>query len=146
MVRALEAQGLSTDEAVAKVTDLISTGSTPPIATPLDSTDTLIKFVPQGAGFNPDSAFWSTQEQASFYMKNPSQIPNDFGLPLQSNASAYDVYARNPIDGAVVFQSDVAPTQQGTFIQSGGAGQSLMLNGNYFTPPYKIGTVYLPGH
>ncbi|RDI99307.1 hypothetical protein DVT68_00110 [Dyella solisilvae] len=146
MVRALEAQGLSTDEAVAKAMDLISTGSTPPIATPLDSTDTLIKFVPQGAGFNPDSAFWATREQASFYLQNPSRIPNDFGLPLQSNASAYDVYARNPIDGAVVFQSDVAPTQQGGWIQSGGAGQSLMLDGKYFTPPYKIGTVYLQGH
>lgn len=144
MVRAFEAQGWSTDEAIFKAQDLIRTGNSLPVATPLDSTDTLFKLVPTGRGFNLDSSFWMMGDQLSIYSQAPSKIPDAFGLPLQSNAGAYDIYAIKPIDGAVVFQNTVAPTTQGAWIQSGGATQSLMIDRWSFTPPVKVGTIHLP--
>lgn len=145
LVRAFEAQGFGTDEAVRQASRLIGTGSTLPVATPLDTTDVLFKFVPKGAGVSPNTAFFTTGEQAAFYSANPEMIGDAFGLPLQSQAGEYDLYMVRPNGGAVVYESTVAPTVQGTWQQDGQAIQRLIIDRNQFTPPVKVDTVQVPG-
>ena len=65
------------------------------------------------------------------------------GIPLQSHGVKFDVFEIKPKGDAVVFESTVAPTQQGAYRQSGGAVQTLVPNRNQFTDALKIETISL---
>lgn len=116
-------------------------GSTLPVATPIDSTDRLIKLVPQGRPSPNSSAYWLRESEYQNLVENPGGFRERLGLPTWSHADNYDVYVTRPAgSGARVFESVIAPTRQGNYLQSGGFNQVIVPNMQLFTPPAKIGS------
>jgi hypothetical protein len=56
--------------------------------------------------------------------------------------NSFYVYQITPRQGAVVFESTIAPTTvNGVPNTTGGAKQSIVVDRTQFTPPVKIGTI-----
>jgi hypothetical protein len=68
------------------------------------------------------------------------QIANRFGLPLESQqAPRFDVMEIQATRPGTAFVSDVAPTTQNGWSQTGGASQTLVPDRSGFTPPVRTG-------
>jgi hypothetical protein len=142
MVRELEKSGLSTQAAIDTAESFIRSGSTPPIATPLDITDKLVKVVPAGGRPSASTGYWMRESELVVLRQDPANLANKLGLPPGMQAAQFDVYQITPRQGAVVFESTIAPTTvngiQNTF---GGARQAIVLDRNQFTLPAKVGSI-----
>jgi hypothetical protein len=142
MVRELEKSGLSQEEAIAKTKDFIASGSTPPVARPVDITDNLVKVVPAGSAPSTGTGYWMTQSEFNALKADPASMVSKLGLPPYMHADAFDVFQITPRPGALVFESTIAPTTvNGVASTTGGARQTIVVDRNQFTPPVKIGSV-----
>lgn len=142
MVRELEKSGLDHDEAVRAARAFIGSGSTPPIATPLDVTDRLVKVVPAGGQPSAGTGYWMRESEFANLQKEPATIANRLGLPPGMQVDQFDVYQITPRQGALAFESRVAPTTvNGIPNATGGATQTIVVNRSQFTLPVKIGTI-----
>lgn len=114
----------------------------------------LIKLVPKNASGSDDisgySSFFITRQQYNNLTgMSSAQVANYLGLPAEQGVRGaqfgFDVYAMQPLPGQtpIVFSSEVAPVQQGTYSASGGAGQILVPNRTVWTNPNanKIGSI-----
>jgi LysM repeat protein len=143
LINALEQAGFDRQAAIGRAQDLLTTGSTVPIATPIDQTDRLFKVVPQGARAPTGSPFYLSESQYRSLLADPANAPGRLGLPASQYANSYDIYVTRPADsGTVVFESTIAPTRQGSYLQPGGLRQTLVINPAQFTPPALIGTFH----
>ena len=142
MIRALEQAGLSTKDALSKAKDFISTGSTLPIATPIDITDKLVKVVPAGGSPSLTTGYWMTESEFNVLKANPAMMADKLGLPPGMQVNQFDVFQIKPLQNAVVYQSKVAPTTVNSVANtSGGATQTIVLDRNLFTTPVKTGSI-----
>ena len=142
MVRELEKSGVSTEDAKRIAQGYISSGSTPPVATPLDITDKLVKVVPSGGAPGANSGYWMTESQLKNLQQNPAELSNKLGLPPNMQVSSYDIFEIKPRQGALAFESTIAPTTvNGVPDTVGGAKQMIVVDRNQFTPPVKTGSI-----
>ena len=142
MVRELERGGLSPDKAIERAKEFISSGATPPVATPLDITDKLVKVVPTGGQPSLGTGYWMRESELPILQKDPASMSNKLGLPPGMQVESFDVFQITPRQGAVVFESTIAPTTVGGIRNTdGGAKQSIVVDRNQFTPPVKIGSI-----
>jgi hypothetical protein len=140
MVRELEKSGLSTEAAKSLAEGYIKSGSTPPVATPLDIIDKLVKIVP--AGDKPSSATGYWMRKSELHKHDPATLADKFGLPPRQQVNNFDLFQIAPTQGAVVFESKVAATTvDGIKNTNGGAKQSIVVDRTKFTPPVKIGSI-----
>ena len=142
MVNALQRKGLSVDEAIREARSFINSGSTAPIATPLDVTDKLVKVVPAGGAPSANTGYWMKQSQLEALVAEPSSLASKLGLPPGMQVEKFDVFQITPKQGAVVYESKIAPTMvDGVANTTGGAIQDIVVDRSHFTLPIKIGTV-----
>jgi hypothetical protein len=145
MVQQLQQTGLSQQEAIDAAATYIQTGKTLPIATPIDITDKLVKVVPAGGAPSSTTGFWARESELASLKSDAANLPNKLGLPPGMQVSNYDVYQITPHNGAVVFESKIAPTVvDGVPNTTGGANQSIVVDRNQFTLPVKIDTITVP--
>lgn len=142
MVRELEKTGLTHKEAVDQARGFISAGSTPPVAKPLDATDSLVKVVPSGGAPSSSTGYWMSKSEFETLSKDPVAMSSKLGLPPKQQVESFDVFEIKPRQGALVFESAVAPTTvNGKPDMSGGAKQTIVVDRNQFTPPVKTGSI-----
>ena len=144
MVNALQRKGLSMDEAIREARSFINSGSTMPIATPLDVTDNLVKVVPAGGAPSATTGYWMKQSQLKALMAEPSSLASKLGLPPGMQVEKFDVFQITPKQGAVVYESKIAPTTvNGVANTTGDAIQDIVVDRSMFSLPIKTGTVVL---
>ena len=144
MVNALQRKGLSMDEAIREARSFINSGSTMPIATPLDVTDNLVKVVPAGGAPSATTGYWMKQSQLKALMAEPSSLASKLGLPPGMQVDKFDVFQITPKQGAVVYESKIAPTTvNGVANTTGDAIQDIVVDRSMFSLPIKTGTVVL---
>lgn len=142
MVRELEKSGLSSDKAIERAQEFISSGITAPMARPIDVTDKLVKVVPTGGSPSANTGYWMTENELIELQQNPASMANKLGLPPGMHVDSFDVFQITPKSGAVVFESTIAPTTvNGAVSTTGGAKQTIVVDRNQFTPPVKVGAV-----
>ncbi len=133
--------GLSSDKAEIYAKSLIESGSTVPVQKTIN--DPIYKVVSVGGEPSPLTPYWVSGEELANLKVDPVNALGKLGIPLQSHGVKFDVFEIKPKGDAVVFESTVAPTQQGAYRQSGGAVQTLVPNRNQFTDALKIETISL---
>ena len=74
--------------------------------------------------------------------QDSASLSSKLGLPPNMQVDSYDVYQIVPHNGAVVFESKIAPTAvDGIPNTTGGVNQTIVVDRNQFTPPVKIDTI-----
>jgi hypothetical protein len=142
MVRELERNGLSEDEAIYVAREFIATGATLPVARPIDVTDKLVKIVPGNGAPTSNTGYWMTMSEFNSLRADPANMANKLGLPSWQHADNYSIYQITPRPGALVYESKVASTiENGKPVTSGGATQTIVVNRDQFTLPVKVGTL-----
>ena len=141
MVKNLERQGYSQQEALDKTRELMKSGSTYPLANPLDKGDTLYKVMPEGQMPGDKSAFWATRKDiASLRGLDRDGIANRLGVPLESQQAArYDIVEITAQRPTIVHHSQIAPTTQNGWSQTAGGSQTLVTDRGSFTAPVVVG-------
>jgi hypothetical protein len=145
LAKEYEDLGLSQQDATIKARELMETGSTPPLANPVEAGDRFYKLVPEGNMPGPKSEYWVTREQLqSLEGLDRDQIASRLGLPLEQQKSArFDVVEIKAMRPSTTFVSKIAPTTQNGWSRTGGGIQSLITDRTAFTPPVSTG-VKLP--
>jgi hypothetical protein len=144
MVNALQGKGLSMDEAIREARSLINSGATVPVAMPLDVTDRLVKVVPSGGAPSASTGYWMRESQLEALKTDPGSIASKLGLPPGMQVNSFDVFQITPKQGAVIYESKIAPTTvNGLPNTTGGASQTLVLDRSQFTVPVKTGTILI---
>jgi filamentous hemagglutinin len=142
MVNQLVSEGLPPVKAIERANEFITSGSTLPIATALDVTDKLVKVVPAGGQPSTTTGYWMRESELATLQSDPASIASKLGLPPGMQVDAFDVFQITPRQGAVVFESTIAPTTvNGVPNTTGGATQTIVVDRNQFTPPVKTGTI-----
>jgi hypothetical protein len=127
---------------IVRAEEFVASGSTPPVARPIDITDNLVKVVPAGGTPSSGTGYWMTQSEFNALKADPASMANKLGLPPGMHADAFDVFQITPRPGALVFESTIAPTTvNGVPSTTGGARQTIVVDRNQFTPPVKVGSV-----
>lgn len=67
--RELEKGGMSQDKAIERAKEFISSGVTPPVATPLDITDKLVKVVPAGGQPSSGTGYWMRESELASHQR-----------------------------------------------------------------------------
>lgn len=142
MVAEFEKQGLGRPQAVRAAKGLMRTGSSMPLANPLDIGDKFYKLIPEGGAVGENSAFWATREQvASLRGMSYDQIADRLGMPLASQSGAvFQVVEITAFRPGTTFTSVIAATSEvgsnGVIWSQGGKGlQTLITDRNIFTAP-----------
>ncbi len=144
MVNALQSKGLSMDEAIREARSFINSGATMPVATPLDVTDKLVKVVPSGGAPSTTTGYWMKESQLEALKADPASLANKLGLPPGMQVNSFDVFQITPKQGAVVYESKIAPTTvNGIPNTTGGATQNIVVDRSQFTLPIKTGTIVI---
>ena len=142
MVQQLQETGLSQQEAIDVAASYIHTGSTLPVATPIDITDKLVKVVPAGGAPSSTTGYWIRESELTVLKQDTASLSSKLGLPPGMQVENYDVYQIVPHDGAVVFESKIAPTTvDGIPNTTGGVNQTIVVDRNQFTLPVKIDSI-----
>ena len=141
---------MSERRAINEARELIKTGSSMPMANPIEVGDKLFKVVPEGASVGPNSAFWGTETQVSTLNGlTYNQIAERLGLPLASQQGAkFQVMEITAVRNGTSFTSVIAPTTEVgandmIWSQGGGGLQTLLTDRSIFTQP-KLTTVKFP--
>jgi len=136
-------QGYSDADAVKKASYLMETGSTPPLANPVEPGDAFYKVVPKGGMPGPKSEFWATKDQIDALQgMDADQIGSHLGLPLESQqAGSYSVVKIQAVRPTTSFTSRIAATSQNGWDQDGGGIQTLLIDrgDGGFTSPVETG-------
>lgn len=142
MVRQFEEQGMSERRAIQEARELIKTGSSMPMANPIEVGDKLFKVIPEGAAVGPNSAFWATESQlGTLNGMTYNQIAERLGLPLASQQGAkFQVMEIAAFRNGTSFTSVIAPTTEAgangmIWSQGGGGLQTLLTDRSIFTQP-----------
>jgi Hemagglutinin repeat len=130
----------------------IESGSNLPTLKQVGPNDPFVKLVPVGGEAGKSSFYVSKAQYDLFVSKgmDAAQIADALGLPAQSFASGgavgFQAYVIQPKPGqlATVYQSTVAPVQQGGYTGQGGATQYIVPELGKFTDPKPIGAVVSP--
>lgn len=133
--------GLPLSQAEMYAKGLIESGSTVPVKKVIN--EPLFKIVSSGTTPSDMTPYWFTKGELENLKRDPIDALNKLGIPLQSHAVKFDVYEIKPKGIATVFESKIAPTQQGSFKQSGGATQTLVTNRSQFTDAKKTESIAL---
>jgi len=141
MVSQYEKQGFTRDEAILKTRQLMESGSTRPLANPVEIGNKFYKLVPKNSMPGPNSEFWmSKAEMESLRGLNADQIGDCLGLPLESQqAGEFDVVQITAIHPSMSYTSRIAPTSQNGWTQSGGKVQTLLTDRSSFNAPSRTG-------
>lgn len=83
-----------------------------------------------------------TTSELAALQRDPASMANKLGLPPGMQVDKFDVYQITPRQGAVVYESTIAPTTvDGKPNTTGGATQTIVVDRTQFTPPVKIGNI-----
>jgi hypothetical protein len=141
-VKQFEEQGMSERTAIKEARELIKTGSSMPVANPIEVGDKLFKIIPEGASVGPNSAFWATEtELGKLKGLTYNQIAERLGLPLTSQQGAkFQVMEIAAFRNGTSFTSVIAPTTEigangMLWSQRGGGLQTLLTDRSIFTQP-----------
>ena len=145
LVDAYEKQGMSQEQAVARASNLMESGSSYPKAIDVAQGEKLYKVVPEGSQPGKYSAFFGTEKEIkSLQGMSYDQISDKLGIPLESQQTTrFDVVEVIAKEKTTVFESVIAPTTQNGYAQPGGGVQTLITNRSIFTDPVATG-VKLP--
>jgi len=101
------------------------------------NSDPLVKIVPTGSKVSPYSPFFAKQSAFEDALHQGHNLSDRFGLPIQSEATRYDVYQIQPKAPTEVFVNHVAPTSElgGLVTKPGGAEQYLVPHRGLYTEP-----------
>lgn len=142
MVEEFEKKGLSRDDAIQDSMDLIKTGSSMPLANPIEIGDKFYKIIPEGGSTGPNSAFWATREEVmALQGLSYDQIADKLGVPLVSQQGVkFQVMEISAIRNGTSFTSVIAPTTElgangAIWSQSGGGLQTLLVDRSAFSSP-----------
>ncbi|MGI2030274.1 hypothetical protein [Endozoicomonas acroporae] len=116
---------------------MIKSGSTLPVKK--ITKEPLYKIVPSGG--NPPTEYtpyWITASELNKLQTSSAGSLGKLGLPLETHSIKFDVYEIRPKSSATVFESIVAPTQQGGETQAGGAIQTLVPDRTQFNEAVKV--------
>ena len=114
------------------------------MATPLDYSDKLVKVVPAGGQPSATTGYWMRESELTILLTEPASLANKLGLPPGMQVDRYDVFQISPQNGAIAFESKVAPTTVGGIPNTtGGATQAIVVNRSQFSLPVKIDSVYV---
>jgi hypothetical protein len=105
---------------------ILRSGVQAPTEVNVQQGDKFFRVVPKGQPVG-NSSFYLTEAEYKQLIGN-SNFEQVLGLPLDSSAAEYDVYATVAKTNTSVFQSTVAPTIQGSYNTTGGAQQTLILD------------------
>lgn len=133
--------GLSDSEALDYTADLFQSGSAVPVQKTIK--EPLYKVVMTGKTPSDVTPFWVTKTELDNLKAKPNEMLGKLALPLESHGVKFDVFEITPKNNATVFESIIAPTQQGSYTQSGGASQILVPDRTQFTTPVKTETIGL---
>jgi hypothetical protein len=138
--------------------DLFRTGDTIPRAADLKPGDEVFKLVPSGQEPSPHTQFWMSKAEYEAFVANPNDVAARYGLPYQSTASKYTAFkmsvkpanenavpptaANQNRPGTRVYDSRVAPTEEGGVVRPGGGEQRLVTDRRPFTKPQKVDEHY----
>jgi hypothetical protein len=150
LVRQFEEQGMSERRSINEARELIKTGSSMPIANPIEAGDKFFKVIPEGASVGPNSAYWATEKQISTLNGlTYNQIAERLGLPLASQQGMkFEVMEISAFRNGTSFTSVIAPTSEAgangmIWTQGGGGLQTLLTDRNIFTQP-KLTKITFP--
>jgi hypothetical protein len=103
----------------------------------------LVKIVRAGEPVSAKSPYFAKLSEYEDAVAKGHNLNDRFGLPINSEASSYDVYRIAPKAHAEVFISHVAPTSElgGQITRAGGAVQHLVPNRSMFTEAIHIGSI-----
>lgn len=103
----------------------------------------LVKIVPSGQRVSPHSPFFTKRSELDAALAEGHALNDRFGLPIQSEATVYDVYEIRPKEPTEVFISKVAPTSElhGQVTRNGGATQHLVPNRTLFTDAVHVASI-----
>jgi len=103
----------------------------------------LFKFVPKGETPSGVTPFFANQATKDRLASGEANIADVTGLPNQSSASVFDVFSITPKKGQrpTVFQSEIAPIQQGSVKRKGGEQQIIVPERKLFEDPVFEETV-----
>jgi uncharacterized Zn-binding protein involved in type VI secretion len=142
LVKQFEEQGMSERTAIKEARELIKTGSSMPVANPIEVGDKLFKIIPEGSSVGPNSAFWATEtELGKLKGLTYNQIAERLGLPLTSQQGAkFQVMEIAAFRNGTSFTSVIAPTTEigangMLWSQRGGGLQTLLTDRSIFTQP-----------
>ena len=142
MVDELEKQGRTRKAAIDEAAELINTGSSMPVANPIEIGDKLFKVIHEGGSVGANSAYWATETQiGALNGLTYDQIAEKLGLPLASQqGTRFQVMEITAIRNGTSFTSVIAPTTEvganGMIWSQGGGGlQTLLTDRSIFTPP-----------
>ncbi|WP_307002965.1 hypothetical protein [Sphingomonas sp. SORGH_AS_0879] len=140
LIQSIHLSNPSLDESLIRryARDYIKSGSTIPNPVEIKSGVNLVKIVPKGQVPSPYTGYWMSSSELKALQNNNSEIGAKLGLPLGSQTGDYDIYQITAKSDVTVFESKVAPTQQGSVKQVGGATQTIVPNRKMFSDPVKI--------
>ena len=135
------------DEGLAfLVDDLMSGTSVPTLVT--ENPDILVKLVPEGTGsVGAHSPYFTLEAEIDRMADHRRALGDAFGLPYRSTADSYSLASVPVPEGAVLYQSTVAPTSElfGTARTNGGATQILIFDRSAFPEPIITNRVIANG-
>lgn len=150
LVRQFEEQGMSERRAIREARNLMKTGSSMPMANPIEVGDKLYKVIPEGTSVGEKSAFWATESELhTLRGMTYDQVAEKLGLPLASQQGAsFQVVEITAFRNGTSFTSVIAPTTEvgangATWSQRGGGLQTLLTDRSIFTQP-KITPIKFP--
>ncbi|MBZ2210091.1 PAAR-like domain-containing protein [Massilia soli] len=150
LVRQFEEQGMSERTAIKEARELIKTGSSPPMANPIEVGDKLFKVIPEGRSVSQSSAFWATDaELRTLKGLTYDQIADKLGVPLASQqGTKFHVMEITAFRNGTSFTSVIAPTTEVgangvIWSQRGGGLQTLLTDRSIFTQP-KLTAIKFP--
>lgn len=150
LVRQFEEQGMSEKRAIRAARKLIKTGSSMPMANPIEVGDKLYKVVTEGTSVGANSAFWATDtELRTLSGMTYDQVAEKLGLPLASQQGAsFQVMEITAFRSGTSFTSVIAPTTEvgangTTWSQRGRGLQTLLTDRSMFTQP-KLTSIKFP--
>lgn len=106
----------------------------------------LVKVVPEGNPVNAKSGYFTSTVQLYRGVFEGYAINKSFALPQSNNVPKFDVYQiQAKLNDTKVWKATIAPTQEGSILQPGGAKQFYVTNRDQFTVPEKINQLYNNG-
>jgi hypothetical protein len=122
---------------------LLKSGSTIPVEEIAPAGKVLVKFMPKGTPPSEASPYWADVGQAKELAgMSPSEVARALGLPADQASKmvsdGFDVYVITAPQGANVFESQIAPTLQGTHVTIPALKQEIVPNRSLWTTPKKI--------
>jgi len=148
LIREIQASraGMPYNEAYNYAEQAVQSGTALPAIRSVLSGETLYKVVPRGAAPSDVTAYWMSAPQAVAISKmSIEDAARVLGLPVEQlqlarSSGGFDYFSMTlkPGQGATVFESTVASTQQRMFEQGGGAKQTIVPNRTNWDAPVKI--------